>query len=582
MQNLISKENSPTNSVQIIEKSGLNIYQFITLNSASRLLSLLDRNSYSQTYGSFSRNYWHYKTTDFSSASDQQGVLGLTSLYLLNLPENSFYKNNEVLKLIEAAINYWSKIQLTDGSFSEWYPNEHSHVATSFTSYAISETLLLLKESLSKKTFNNAIKHLKKAGKWLINNIDTMVLNHTAGAVAALYNIYLLTNENIFNEGAKKNLFALKELQDSEGWIPEYSGADPGYLGVSIDYLAKYWHKCKDKTSEEIINKALNFLVWFYQDTRGTTGGEYGSRNVKYILPHGLALLSNDFPHALWLENKFEESLINKKTINPETIDDRYFLFFHYPNYALTSLLYNSDKGNKTSRPDKFLKYFSSSGLITLKENDFHIIVNLKKGGIASICTSKNIFSDCGYFIKIKDSDTILTSQTSSEAIQTSEMLNLPLSFTINLKLVKLNTSKPYLSRLLIFFRIFNYTIGHIPFLMNLFNNYIKKKLIAQSVPSDLISLERKIIIETNKIIFDDVLTAEKSNILLEKLSIEPNTSIMHVPTSKYYTHFDLERNEKFNPCGFAEEFNKKGCLKLKRVISIIGQEASIDLVVST
>ena len=338
LQNPITKDKNVFDNIQVTNKES--IYQSITIHSADRLLSLIDRNPYSKTYGSFSRNYWHYKTlTDFPSATDQQGVLAMSCLYLNNLSANKYYLNEIILNLIEAGINYWCDIQSNDGSFSEWYPNEHSHVATAFTSYAISESLLLMRDKVTRNTFEKAINSLKKSGNWLKNNTDTVVLNHTAGATAALYNIFLLTGEDIFRKSCNENLNTLVSLQDKEGWFPEYGNADPGYLGVSIDYLAKYWHKSKDPIAEQSIQKALDFLIWFYQENSKTTGGEFGWRNIKYMLPHGLILLSEKFESANYLESNLRASLKHNHSINPASVDDRYFLFFHSPNYAQASLL---------------------------------------------------------------------------------------------------------------------------------------------------------------------------------------------------------------------------------------------------
>lgn len=580
-QNIISKEEKLEVLDQPKENKIPNAYQSIALSGIPRLLSLLDRNPYSKTYGSFSRNYWHYKTfTDFPSAPDQQGVLALACLYLTNISGNTLYQNKETLKLIEAGINYWTKIQLPDGSFCEWYPNEHSHVATAFTSYAISESLILLKGSISKNTFENAINHLEKSGQWLIKNIDAVVLNHTTGAVAALYNIYLLTNNDIFKEGAQKNLLVLEKLQNNEGWLPEYGGADPGYLGVSIDYLAKYWEKSKDSLAEKIITKALDFLIWFYQDNTGTTGGEYGSRNVKYILPHGLKLLSNNFPNAAWLENKLIDSLKEKKTISPETVDDRYFLFFHYPNYTLASIPTITQKKQENTRPKSFFKYFDSSGLVSIKRDDFHIILNLRKGGISSICTKDCIFNDSGYFAKVKGADIILTSQTSLEVTSLSKTTTLPTTFTIKTSFARLNNNETILKSLLIPFRIFNYIFGSSPFIMSIFNKVIKKKLVPQSKQSSLLRIERTITIEENKLTFDDIIKSENPETVLDKLSIEPSLSIMHVPSSKYFIPSDLQRDKNFNPDDLSKEFNKKGYLKIKRILNL--HQSDTELIIST
>lgn len=573
------KEKSLESSISSFHSTSNN-YQKIALTSLDRLLSLLDRNPYSKTYGSFSRNYWHYKIlADFPSSTDQQGVLALSCIYFLNSKSNNFYLNSELLKLIEAGINYWTKLQSKDGSFSEWYPNEHSHVATAFTSYAISESLLLLKDKINVEILEKTINSLKKTGYWLNKNIDTIALNHTAGGVAALYNIYLLTNEKKYLDGCQKNLNTLVRLQDKEGWFPEYTGADPGYLGVSIDYLAKYWHKSCDPVAENSLRKALDFLVWFYQDDLKTTGGEFGSRNVKYMLPHGLILLSKQFDSAKYLESNLRNSLDNNKenkVISPITIDDRYFLFFHYPNYAQASLVDLPKEDFNHYRPKSFLKVFPSSGLISCKQENHHFIVNVKKGGVLKL----DLKSDSGYFATLKDSDKVLTTQTLSQITHLQENANLPFSASIKTNFVECNFREPYLKSLLIPFRVFNYLFGRSSLIMSIFNKLIKKKLIYQTKKANLLTLYRNISIDEKTITIEDNLKSEVSSLLLDKLVIEPNISLMHVPSSKYFHFNDLNKDPNFNPCDLVDIFNNHGKVSVKRIVDLSENEADVKLIV--
>lgn len=135
------------------------IYLKKLLPEIPRLLGLLDKNFQSPTFGCFDRNFWHYNITDFACARFQEAVLTLALLYNLNDPENIYFQDNKILSFIKGGIDFWCKIQKNDGSFEEWYPNEHSFVATAFSTYAISETLIILKEKLDT---DKVIKHLKR------------------------------------------------------------------------------------------------------------------------------------------------------------------------------------------------------------------------------------------------------------------------------------------------------------------------------------------------------------------------------------------------------------------------------------
>ena len=67
-------------------------------NNYKRNLTWLDRDPDSPTYGSFDRNFWHYKTSDFNSDILQQGIYTLIALYKKEIPNN--YNKNKLKNLI--------------------------------------------------------------------------------------------------------------------------------------------------------------------------------------------------------------------------------------------------------------------------------------------------------------------------------------------------------------------------------------------------------------------------------------------------------------------------------------------------
>jgi hypothetical protein len=173
-----------------------NVYFKVIIDEIPRLLGLLDKNPISPTFGSFDRNYWHYNISDFSCARFQEATLTLALLYLLNYDNNPYYNSEDILKFINGGVNFWCKIQRKNGSFDEWYPYEGSFVATAFSTCAISEVLLLLKEKIA--NFDNSLRCIKKAVDFLSKNVDYTACNQEAGAILAIYNCYLLTSVGIW------------------------------------------------------------------------------------------------------------------------------------------------------------------------------------------------------------------------------------------------------------------------------------------------------------------------------------------------------------------------------------------------
>ncbi len=544
-----------------------------------RLLSLLDRNEFSPTYGCFDRSYWHYKVIDFPASTYQQGVLVLALLYKNQFPGNVYYKNDKIFDYITAGMLFWANIQNKDGSFNEWYPNEHSFVATAFTSYALSESYLILKDEFSNKDNQKIVeKALKKAGKWLAAKNDNNVLNHIAGSIAGLYNIYLITGENRFKLATEDKVKLISEYQNEEGWFCEYGGADIGYLSVSLDYLAKYFQKSNNVEVGKIIKKALIFMGFFIHPD-GTMGGEYGSRNTKYVLPHGLTILADKFEVARYILSKFYRALENNRIVFPSTADDRYFVFFFKANFLQASLSKNNHPQQKEEffLFSKFKHVFSQSGLITVKNQAFHILSNFKKGGIMQIFNVQSdnphlVYSDSGYFAKLKNGK-ILTSGwlNSDTCLLGKENSPFKIKFSTDFVYVKYR----FLSRgKFIFFRLFNYILGKNSYFSSLFNEYIKKIIITKKKKTPL-KLEREIIIENNEIIIKDKISKEKDAYFFDKLNITDYLTSMHSPTSLYFIPNDLVNNSltSFN---FAELLNKNNEFHLE--IYLIFKDALINI----
>ncbi|MCK5533709.1 hypothetical protein KAI68_01230 [bacterium] len=533
------------------------------ITNTPRLLSLLDRNKFSPAYGCFDRSYWQYKVVDFPAATYQQGVLSLALVYKNQFQGNVYYKNNKIIDYISAGMLFWANIQNKDGSFNEWYPNERSFVATAFTVYALSEAYLILKDELANNAKLKGIMEnsFKKAGEWLWKKEDKHVFNHTAGAIAGLYNIYLITGENRFKSAAEDRVKLIAEYQNEEGWFYEYGGADIGYLSVSLDYLAKYLQKSNDLKIKEILKKALDFMGFFVHPD-GTMGGEYGSRNTKYILPHGLTILAGQFKVAGYILSKFHQSLENRGAVIPSTVDDRYFMFFYMANFLQAGLeRYNqSQQKEEYFLFSKFKRVFLHAGLITVKNQWFHFLSNFKKGGIMQVFNvhpdnPQLVYSDSGYFGKLKNGKIITSGWLNSDTcFFGKEDSPFKIKFSTDFVYVKYRF---FSGGKFILFRLFNYILGRNSYFSSLFNEYIKKIIITKKKKTPL-KLEREIIIENNEIVIKDKISREKNTYFLKELSITDCLTSMHSPTSLYFMSNDLVNNS-LAAFDFAEILNNNG-----------------------
>jgi len=81
------------------------IYLSAILGQAVQVLSLLDRESFSRTFGCFDRTYWAWKFTDVPGARFQEGVCFLSFLYATPLRDNPYHRNSKLLRWITAELH---------------------------------------------------------------------------------------------------------------------------------------------------------------------------------------------------------------------------------------------------------------------------------------------------------------------------------------------------------------------------------------------------------------------------------------------------------------------------------------------
>jgi len=382
-------------------------YRKIVLSLVPRIISSLNRNEFSPTFGCFDKSHWFYKVVNFSCARFQEPSLTLALLYKNKFKGNTYFKNEKIKEWAIAGIKFLTKVQNKNGSFNEWYPNENSFVGTAFPIYSAAETYLMLKNEIDKKIQTSLIEMFRKAGNWLIKH-DEKVSNQQAGAVAALYNIFLITNDKKYKRNCEKKLLVLEKTQSEEGWFPEYGGADFGYSFILLDFLGKYFKKSHDKKVLKLVRSCSEFLVHFLHSD-GSIGGSYGSRNTEFIVPHGIEIFSKYDNNANYIGNIIAKNIQN--IVNPLVMDDR-FAFQYHTSYLQAFLDYKKQK-IKAPNIEKE-KFFEDSGLFVTNKN-YYMVIGTKKGGVFRLFKGrKHIYDDSGFIGKIDNK--LITNQCTNSS----------------------------------------------------------------------------------------------------------------------------------------------------------------------
>jgi hypothetical protein len=307
-----------------------------------------------------------------------------------------------------------------------------------------------------------------------------------------------------------------------------------------------------------MIKRALDFMSYFLHPD-GSFGGEYGSRNTKYLLPHGLELMSQELPAASHLLQPFyaQDSLEN--LVNPLIVDDRYLTFFFAPNYLYAAIDQNPQNSNPTVYlPEEYEKYFPNAGLFIKKNSKFYTVINVKKGGVMKIFSkNKNgwslMFDDCGYFSRLKNGK-IATTQwlnLDTKAFVTTSSTKTEIKLKTNFVLVDTTSY----GKLLFPFRLVNNTLCKISLFADYLGNLIKRTKILKKVVLP-VELKREIIISNSEIIIKD--NIETNGVAISDIFLGKASTALFVPSSRFFVKNELE-GLQVEMENLKEELKRKG-----------------------
>ena len=527
------------------------IFLELALSRIPQLVSLQDRNPISATYGCFDREYWQYKKTDCPYASLQSGVFSLALLYKNNLPDNIYYRNKKILEWIIAGLKFWSKIQKKGGSFDEYYPNEKSYIGTALCLYPCAEAFNLVKDEIDESSKKMIIRAIDKAANFLSRNNERFVLNQEMLAALGVYVSNRILRKGRYDKAVRAKIDFIIKKQNPEGWFPEYEGCDVGYLSYTIDFIAVYYKKKRDKKVLGALKKAIDFISYFLHPD-GTVGGEYTARNTEYLIPHGFSLLNKEIPTAESILSFFSDSL-KKDIVSINCLDNRY-LPLHLYQYIQTYIDYKA-ANKKVLLPfegKEFTKHFDNAGVLVKKIGNAYIIIGLAKGGVIRVYDVKKkkiIYSDCGYIISSDG-----TKASSAYFDKNRNVLKEDNKLIINGKFCKQKYLKPTKYKHILLRLILTGGI-----LSKIARESIKKTLITKKslLP---IAFKRVIAIDKNNVrITDRVISNEKA----AKLILIDKFAYRYIPSSKFFQPQELD--------GF-------GVLKFKNLGNLTEISHNIDL----
>lgn len=547
------------------------IYSNAALDQIPRLLGNLDRNQFSSTYGSFHRDYWLEKTSDFPDAVRQFAVHALALVYKHDFPNSKYQGNRNLLKWTIAALDYWAKIQHKDGSFDEFYPNERGWVGpTGFTTYACAEAFNLIKDEIPADVKERVKAALIKAAFFIGKgeSEEDHLGNHHAMACLAVHSVMRVLGRTDIEDIYRKlwDKF-LTYYQADEGWCREYDGPDPGYLSAVVSFLAKiYVHDPRPEIFDVLSGAVETCSYFLYPD--GSYGGILGSRNTIHLYPHGFELLSGEIKLAQSISAKAISAIGQGNMVPPPVMSDRY-LVYRVPEYLQSYLDYTPKSGKLLPLPyeRQHTQFFKKAGIASCRTGDQYTISNLAKGGtlkIFNVVSNQCLLNDSGVIGILSNGEKFTTQwidqrfklsidSTEWSVKGTAKYLPNPKTFT------------PFKG---LIFRLIMVAVGWSPMLSHFVKGRIRKLIILNG--SDIpLKFSRSILFEKSHITIRDTFTLNRKSISITRMSLGGEYHLRYVPQSRYFQPHELANHSSDLSADELKKLNSERSLSVEREIKI-------------
>jgi hypothetical protein len=343
------------------------------LRQIPKILTLLDRNPHSPTYGCFDRNFWHYRMIDFPSGMAQEFTLPLALAYKLDIPKNPYFNQPAIRDWVKAGILYASENAHRDGSCDDYFPYERAGGAAAFALLAAIDSYSLLELS-----DESMLGFFERRADWLARHHESGRLsNHQALIALCLELMSRLLNTSRWKSEQQQRLRRVLEWQSEEGWFQEYEGCDAGYHTLTVSCLARLYDYSPAPELKDAITRAVRVAADFIHPD-GSFGGEYGSRNTYNYFPHGFELAGRWMPEALSVNDRFLMGV--ERGLAPCYSDD-HIIGHHAWNYLLAWRDYVETRPAISERP-RGRVWLKQAGILIDRRDNLELYIATNKGGV--------------------------------------------------------------------------------------------------------------------------------------------------------------------------------------------------------
>ena len=521
-----------------------------------RALTALDRDPFSLTFGCFDREYWSWATKDFGNIDLQRTIYPLTFIYLSKFPGNRWHREPRLRDWILAALAHCEHVQYKNGSFDHHYPNESSFVGVAFPLAEIGLAFMMLDEA---GTLLDA-----ERGRWLnlfsrcadflcrVDETHGFISNHRLGAVCGLHIASHLTGEMRFKRRGDEILATVVDKASPEGWLLEYTGADPGYQTLDINFMAHYFRLSGDQNFlEKLVLPSLEFLIYFFH-TDGSVGGEYGSRNCPLYYPGGFEAFAPHSGAAETMARLGAKAILEGGSANLHGHDIRNFVPM-MSSYTLAMKASGEEQSTADALPPPFERHFErywpDAGLYVRSDATHYTVVGCSKGGVVKFFNKTNsglVGAHSGYLLEAEDGK--FWSNQFHEKNPVSGLDDcadgevkpkLERSFSVESRFFKVMPLRVFTPLRFLLFRIFVLILGR-----NLaINNWVKRNIITELVihrrkPS-VMRIQREFTFTSDSVQIRDRLEGME-RFRARRLRAADIFTTIYMGSSKYYRNMEV------------------------------------------
>lgn len=538
-------------------------YEEELLRSMPLLLSAMDRCPVSVSSGCLDREYWAWATKEFANQDLQRAVLPLAYLYVTEVAGSPYCGAPALLDWICMAVDHWVGMQHAAGGFDHLYIHENSWMAAAFSLVDMLFSYRLLSPHLGETFKARWLGAMKKAGEYLVASDEThgFISNHRLGAAAALLMLANETRESRYGDRAWQLVDEVFSRQSEEGWFLEYEGADPGYETLGLHYLSVVCAEVgEDERILQAALKSLNFVSYFVHPD-GSLGGEYGSRACPHFFPGGVEYFAVFDQTASAVAGECVRGLVRGNSCGTRDADIRNLIPL-LTSYVRALQVMGASCENSAGIPFRreFDMFWPEAGIFIRSTRETYCIFSGSKGGVVfsfDKASGELSHANCGYAGVLEGGQNISTLFWTSRpafdcGIAPRQESGPSKSLTVALEahFYKFKSDRLCRPVPLIFFRIFNNTIGRVAAL-NRFARKMIIRLFLKKQGKPLGKMVRRMHVSGEAIDLDDVVILNEMK--LKSLREYGYLSTIYMASAKYF------RNQDMGRCWVGDDLVDKG-----------------------